>query len=47
VDRDSIVIFEVMADELDRQWWKAFRAMLERLFDQEEILIRASAVDRL
>ena len=47
LDRDSIVIFEVMADELDRGWWSAFRARLECLFEQDEIVIRASAVERL
>jgi hypothetical protein len=47
VDRDSIVIFEVMADELDRAWWAAYRADLQRLFEQDEILIRASASERL
>jgi hypothetical protein len=47
VDRDSIVIFEVMADALDRGWWAAYRAELERLFEQDEIVIRASSVDRL
>lgn len=47
VDRDSIVIFEVMTGDLDRDWWKDFRATLERLFEQEDIVIRASAVDRL
>jgi hypothetical protein len=47
VDRDSIVIFEVMADELDRAWWADYRADLQRLFEQDEIVIRASAVERL
>ena len=47
VDRDSIVIFEVMAAALDRGWWSAYRADLERLFEQDEIVIRASSVDRL
>jgi hypothetical protein len=47
VDRDSIVIFEVMADALDRGWWAAYRAELERLFEQDEIVIRANSVDRL
>jgi hypothetical protein len=46
VDRDRIVIFEVMADEIDRGWWNAFRERLERELDQEEVLIRASAVER-
>jgi hypothetical protein len=47
VERDAIVIFEVLADELDRHWWAEFRAELERKFDQEEILIRASEAERL
>jgi hypothetical protein len=47
VDRDSIVNFEVMADALDRGWWAAYRADLERLFEQDELVIRASSVDRL
>ena len=47
VDRDSIVIFEVIADPLDRAWWAAYRAHLQRLFEQDEIMIRASAAERL
>jgi len=44
---DQIVIFEVMAEALDREWWAAYRSDLETRFRQEEILIRASQVDRL
>jgi hypothetical protein len=47
VDRDSIIIFEVMAHDLDREWWTDYRERLERLFEQREIVIRASAVKRL
>lgn len=47
VDRDAIVIFEVMAHEINHAWWADFRARLEAMFDQEEILIRASATERL
>ena len=47
VDRDQIVIFEVMADALDRGWWADYRVELERLFEQDEIVIRASAVERM
>ena len=45
--RDDIVIFEVMAAALDRDWWSGFREELERRFDQDEIVIRASRVERL
>ena len=44
---DQIVIFEVMVDVLDREWWASYRSNLEDLFRQDEILIRASQVDRL
>jgi hypothetical protein len=47
VERDRIVIFEVMAEEIDRGWWSALRERLERDLDQEEVLIRASAIERL
>ena len=47
VERDRIVILEVMAEEIDRGWWSALRKRLERELEQEEVLIRASAIERL
>lgn len=47
VDRDAIVIFEVMGEELDRSWWGDYRRRLEAMFGQDEIVIRASVVKRL
>lgn len=44
---DQIVIFEVMAETLDREWWAGYRTALETRFRQDEILIRASQADRL
>ncbi len=40
---DSIVVFEVIADELDHEWWRSYREMLEERFDQDSIVIRATA----
>jgi hypothetical protein len=45
--RDEIVIFEVMADWIDRSWWRRYRAELEARFRQDEIVIRAREVERL
>ena len=45
--RDDIVVFEVMADTLDRGWWQAYRRELERTFRQEAIVVRAQSVDLL
>lgn len=47
VTRDEIVIFEVMADEIDRGWWSGFRHELERRFRQDEIVVRARQAERL
>lgn len=45
--RDDLVVFEVMARELDRGWWEDYRAELERRFQQEAIVIRALKVEML
>ena len=47
VNRDAVVIYEVMAEELDRAWWKRYGEELKRRFRQEEMMIRALAVERL
>jgi hypothetical protein len=47
VDSDDVVIVEVMADALDRGWWADYRRELERRFRQEEIVIRATEMERL
>jgi hypothetical protein len=45
--RDDIVVYEVMTDTLDRAWWNELRRSLERRFAQDELVIRALAVERL
>ena len=47
IDRDEMVMCEVMVDELDRAWWSAYRKELERRFEQEELIVRASALEKL
>lgn len=47
VCRDDMVLFEVMVDALDRGWWSDYRHRLEQRFEQDEVLIRAIAVERL
>lgn len=44
---DEIVIFEVMADALERDWWAGYREELEERFAQDVVLIRASEVSQL
>ena len=42
VNRDEVVIFEVMAKDLDRAWWAEYRRELERRFRQERLVVRAT-----
>ena len=45
--RDEIVLFEVMSDGIDRNWWQRYRAELEQLFSQDEIVVRAHEIELL
>ncbi|MBA2269447.1 MAG: hypothetical protein H0W20_02475 [Chthoniobacterales bacterium] len=45
--RDDIVIFEVMANQLDATWWRNYRHELEARFCQELIVIRAQQTQLL
>lgn len=45
--RDDVVIHEVMAEELDRAWWRGYREELRVRFSQEALVVRASAVELL
>ncbi|HEX2079765.1 MAG TPA: hypothetical protein VHG08_18765 [Longimicrobium sp.] len=47
VERDDVVIVEVVVDELDRGWWAGYRRELEERFRQDEVLVRATACERL
>ncbi|MBJ6983856.1 hypothetical protein [Luteimonas sp. MC1750] len=47
VQRDDVVLFEVMVDNVDHAWWRNYRGTLEQRFDQDEVLVRATAVERL
>ena len=44
---DEIIVFEVMAEILDAAWWGSYRLHLERVFRQDEIVVRASTVTLL
>ena len=44
---DQIVVFEVMAERLERRWWGRYRKELEQQFRQDTVLIRAAKTDLL
>ena len=45
--RDRVVVFEVMAEELDRAWWRDYREEMERRFRQEKVVVRATTFEEL
>lgn len=44
---DSIVVFEAMVEGFDRRWWYDYRVELEARFRQQEIVVRALAMERV
>ena len=47
VKRDDVVVLEVMTETLDRAWWRDYRRELERLFRQDQMVVRAQAYEAL
>ncbi len=47
IEKDQIIIAQIMVDALDRVWWIAYRKTLEDRFNQDEILIRVTAIEKL
>lgn len=45
VAHDAIVVHEVMGDALDRGWWARYRRDLEQRFGQEQLVVRAQAIE--
>jgi hypothetical protein len=41
---DEIIVYEVMAEELDESWWSGYRGELEQRFSQEKLVIRAQEI---
>jgi hypothetical protein len=47
INRDEVVLFEVLAEQLDRDWWSRYRKKLQNQFRQDEVLIWASTIIKL
>ncbi len=41
VERDDVIMVEVVAASFDREWWSAYKTQLERRFVQKELHVRA------
>jgi hypothetical protein len=44
---DDLIIYEVMAKDLDRDWWHYYRRQLEARFRQDCITIRSHPIELL
>jgi hypothetical protein len=44
---DELVLYEVMAKELDRAWWAGYRRELEQRFEQQAVMVRALEAESL
>lgn len=47
IERDCIVVAEVMTETLDRTWWTQFRKRLEHQLAEDEIVVRATQIEQL
>jgi len=47
VERDQVIMIEVVSEGLDREWWARYREGLEQRFGQEEVHARALAIERI
>src|SRR3954465_9653586 len=47
INSDDVVLFEIVAERLDKEWWQKYRINLQQIFKQEEVLIWATTVAKL
>lgn len=42
---DKVIIYEVIADEYDKKFWKSFKEILKAQFKQKDMIIRCTAIE--
>ena len=47
IERDQVIMVEVVTDAFDREWWQNYREQLEVRFGQEEVHARALVVETI
>jgi hypothetical protein len=47
LQHDELILFDVMVEHLDREWWAAYRRTLERRFRQDVVVVRAQDIAML
>lgn len=47
VERDAVLLYEIVVSRLDVPWWRRYRKTLEKSFGQEQLLTRAWPIQLL
>jgi len=47
INQDDVVLFEIIAENFAKDWWREYRGQLQCLFKQKEVLIWATSVEKL
>ncbi|HYC66354.1 MAG TPA: hypothetical protein VEC14_16615 [Reyranellaceae bacterium] len=47
VQRDDVVVIEIMLEQPDEAFWRGYRSELEKRFKQKELVVRALPMVRL
>lgn len=45
--RDDLVIYEVIAEEIDRAYWAVLKTALRKKFRQSEVMVRSTQIEKL
>ena len=47
IERDEVIMVEVVVEVFDREWWAGYREQLETRFGQEEVHARVIAMEQI
>jgi hypothetical protein len=47
IQRDHIIVYEIMARSINKTWWQQYRGCLEKRFRQDSVVIRKQQIDLL
>jgi len=42
--RDDLIIYEIMVETLEEEWWREYRITLENRFQQQSLVVRAHQI---
>ena len=45
--KDDIYVYEIMLQEIDKNYWATYKSKLQLIFEQEELIIRVSDITLL